>query len=143
MCWLGKIDKRNILTEDVFCYKVLTPGLTSVYKNFKYNLNELYTTELLIPQRNISYPRLLTIEYGFHSYSTNCEFLLKYCEFSQSIRIYSKLYDDKGCHNIILDNISPGCLVYCQIPKGAECYENQHGEIVSNQIIIKNVVATV
>lgn len=141
MCWLGKIDKRNILTEDVFCYKVLTPGLTSVYKNFQYSLNKLYTTKLLIPQHNIDYPRLLTIEYAFHSYSTDCEFLLKYCEFSQRVRINSKLHDD-GSH-CMLDSISPGCLVYCQIPKGAECYENQHGEIVSNQIIIKNVVATV
>lgn len=140
MCWLGKIDKRNILTEDVFCYKVLTPGLTSVYKNFQYSLNKLYTTELLIPQHNISYPRLLTIEYGFHSYSTDCEFLLKYCEFSQSVKI-QKL-NDNGSY-CILDSISPGCLVYCQIPKRAECYENQQGEIVSNQIIIKNVVATI
>ena len=141
MCWLGKIDKRNILTEDIFCYKVLTPGLTSVYKNFKYSLNKLYTTELLIPQRNIDYPRLLTIEYGFHSYSTDCEFLLKYCEFSQHVKIHSKLHDDGNY--CVLDSISPGCLVYCQIPKGAECYENQHGEIVSNKIIIKNIVATI
>lgn len=143
MCWLGKIDKRNILTEDVFCYKVLNPGFTSYYKNFQYSLNKLYTTELLIPQHNIGHLRLLTIEYGFHSYSTDCEFLLKYCKFSQSVKIYSKSYDDRGCHNIMLDSIVSGCLVYCQIPKGAECYENQDGEIVSNQIIIKNVVATI
>lgn len=140
MCWLGKIDKRNILTEDVFCYKVLTPGLTSVYKNFQYSLNKLYTTELLIPQHNIGHLRLLTIEYGFHSYSTSCEFLLKYCEFSQSVKIQKLNDNGRYC---ILDSISPGCLVYCQIPKGAECYENQQGEIVSNQIIIKNVVATI
>jgi len=139
MCWLGKINKRNILTKDIFCYKVLTPGLTSVYKNFKYSLNKLYTTELLIPHCN--YIGLLTIERGFHSYSTDCEFLLKYCGFSQHIRIHSKLHDD-GSY-CILDSISPGCLVYCQIPKGAECYENQSGEIVSNKIIIKNVVATI
>lgn len=141
MCWLGKIDKKNFLTEDIFCYKVLTPGLISVYKNFQYSLNELYTTELLIPQRNISYHRLLTIEHGFHSYSTNCEFLLKYRAFSQHVQIRSKLRDD-GSY-FILDNISPGCLVYCQIPEGAECYENRNGEIVSNKIIIKNVVATI
>lgn len=128
MCWvkifkpdeLPKIKKKKGPKE---VYKILD-GTTSPYMNFTYELGRLNTEITLTPitviskqpSTNISVYMTLIHE-GYHSYSN----------IAHAIYMSKKhvIGDIKVCR--------------CIIPRNAYYYENDNGEVVSSNIIIKEL----
>ena len=118
MCLNASHPKVKILKEDKKVYKILeykpkSPKYKYVswYKGFKYSFNTLYTIK-----------GKLTIYYGdvnegFHAYRTK-----------------------KAYKNSFAWGNNRAVLVECTIPKGSEYFLGKNGDIVSNQIILNNII---
>lgn len=110
MCWISRELDEQIATKDITVYKIVTfntESCNSLYRNFKYQYNKLYTTLIIIQESDYKF----YINKGFHSYIN-----LKIIYF--------------------IEDVTKGCIAECTIPKGAIYYTNAYGEVVSNQIII-------
>lgn len=138
MCWVsykkaeGKIAEEDIKVfkigkthEDMFC---------SMYTGFKYQLNQLYTSRIDIEFEFKEDRDRFVGSQGFHSYDPSIVHL-EICEnviSRWSALAGQKLLDfDTGDANYVKAE--------CVIPEGSVYYENEWGEIISSQIIIKNV----
>lgn len=136
MCWSSKILEKKIATEDIKTFKVgyeRVTKLRSYYRWFIYDFNQLYETEI--------YPEysegLYAITQGFHSYNP------KKCTYERCFNEVDKNYSKVQSKTIgkLIDKYFGDTSVFeCIIPKGSEYYENEDGEIVSNQIIIKKIL---
>lgn len=133
MCWIteSKLEKRTA-SKNLKVFKVgavFDSYFKSYYYDFLYDFNLTYSTTVEPVCLPLGSHYILN---GFHSYNP------KKCKCAvaettgwlcvKSGRIDLDIYDNTA-------NI-----VECTIPKGATYYENKHGEIVSNQIIIKSVL---
>lgn len=123
MCWRSnKLPKMCIAEQDICVYKIVRSIndflCSSAIQNFQYQYKILYTQEepILVQPGYTSY----VIEKGFHSYKTYFKALKAFCEFDEC-----SLYNNT-------------IIVECIIPKDSIFYENEEGEIVSNNIIIRN-----
>ncbi len=132
MCWISKKSIQPIIaTEDISVIKVLSKHirlykevLISPYYGMEYKLDELYETDIKVEHGDC----ITSISEGFHSYSLKCP--LK--KTSNALIVWTK-----DCTNVItgyIDNVTPDTVYLAVIPKGATYYENDNGEIVSNQI---------
>lgn len=122
MCWRSnKLPKMCIAEQDICVYKIVRSIndflCSSAIQNFQYQYKILYTQEepILVQLGYISY----VIEKGFHSYKT----------YFKAKKKFHKFYEG-SLYNMII--------VECIIPKDSIFYENKNGEIVSNNIIIRN-----
>ena len=115
MCLTATHRRVKIAKEDIVCYKLLDSKLKSPFKGFKYKLNKLTVSNLDIPDEDKD------IYKGLHAYQN----------------ISSANSDIKGIRlffGIITD-------VYkAIIPKGSRYYLGKHNDIVSNQMIIKELI---
>lgn len=110
MCWISRELNKQVATKNITIYKVgtcNTRSFISLYTKFRYQYNKVYTESFTIGK----YPPNFHITTGFHSYKT----------ISKASR--ASIFFCKP-------------IAWCTIPKGAVYYENNDGEIVSNQIII-------
>lgn len=113
MCWTSVILNKQVAKQDYTVYKFVKFDTfdtckSSVY-NYTYTFEKLNKLEQsLMPTKKDS---IYIIDKGFHSYIN-----LKILYF--------------------IEDVTKGCIAECTIPKGAECYVHDYGEIVSNQIII-------
>lgn len=147
MCWITR-KKENaigrIAEKDINVYKIMYEvkcNLYSWYNNFPYEVNTTY-----IWNKKLKISRFFdcwTIEKGFHSYSNESTIISK-----ENNRAFGESFVVRSHNNNELCDsyfVSTGyCLrnikkVECIIPKGAIYYENEGGEIVSNQIKITNL----
>lgn len=133
MCWISKTLEKKIANEDIKVFKVgrVNAGeFISYYRDFKYEFNRLYRTDIFILRdldNNTNY-----IFDGFHSYNSKTCRYVKSTDTGQWDVFFGSMF---------IDSINSDCSpVECTIPKHSEYYENEHGEIVSNQIIIKSVL---
>lgn len=156
MCWISQNAIANIANEDIESFKIVLLSknntIHSYYREFEYELNKLYKTELEIVKNRgfcYGYNALLTnytaIFQGFHSYTNDVKYRIVYYDMIkmigvinnktndviQSYIIDSSLYDKK----ILVKSVIANCI----IPKGSTYYVNHKEEIVSNQLIIKSI----
>lgn len=139
MCWRStKLDKQ-IATKNIKVFKVgyvINGKLISYYRSYSYDFNQLYETDI----NPIRWPGGHYILNGFHSYDR------KKCKCKKDKKTYTwDIYT--FCSSSPYSRIIPlasysdeNSIVECIIPKGSEYYENEKGEIISNQIIIKNLI---
>ena len=116
MCLLTKQIEAKIAKKDITCYKVIQQNMTSLYYNFRWELNKLYETKIAYsPKKDIN-----TVSQAFHSYKSLQD--LKYGYFCSS---------------------SPCLMVKCTIPKGSEFYSGTQNYVqgyASNKLIINEIL---
>lgn len=133
MCWVSSQAVKQVAKEDIKVFKIgeSHKGMFhSMYKDFKYQLNQLYITNIYIDKDNAG--RFVGSQ-GFHSYDPS----IVHLEISENKIIQWAVY--AGQIKLDFDTIDANYVkAECVIPKGSVYYENDFGEIISNQIIIKN-----
>lgn len=140
MCWKSKEKKAvQIAGEDIFVYKVMrrkpdSKMFRSLYYKMGYEPGKVYTACIDDP---LYAKNGMTIRKGFHSYDANKT------EISKSLNFWS--INPKEVNDVFLDMVGLSdfdeeyeeiMAVECIIPKGACYYENEHGEMVSDQIMV-------
>lgn len=142
MCWLST-EKRTykVADEDIRTYKVMVqmPGVKifdSLYNHKSYEVGQIYKTTVN-PVYNIENKYKTRIENGFHSYDKS---KTEIKDDSNSWYINAKNREDYSLDIIwyppSLREYKDIVAVECVIPKGSCYYENEDGEIVSNQIMV-------
>lgn len=131
MCWTSKTLKKQIATEDIKVFKlgnVISGAFLSYYQLFAYDVKRLYKTDIHPVCDNDKY----YIFNGYHSYNPKtCRYVKS--NFTGQWMVFFDSY--------FLDGFNSRCSpVECTIPKHSEYYENEFGEIVSNQIIINKII---
>lgn len=139
MCLITN-KQPQIATEDIVVYKELSGNLCSVFQNFQYELNKLYSTEIKeAPSGTYSPFCQVDRNYLYNTYGGfgQLEELID----SGALKVYQK-----GFHSIsssvlekfleIEERTTDSVIVKCVIPKGATYIEDFVGFIVSNQIMI-------
>lgn len=141
MCWISNKAEKRVAKEDIKTFKVgIKMGdnnFRSYYYNHYYMPLQKYETEICV----VYIEGEISITKGFHSYNP------KFCRVALDINPWrtrwSVLCEVKGKGGALLDwyigFINTLFIAECTIPKGAEYYENEFGEIVSNQIIIESI----
>lgn len=129
MCWTTKEKPvLKIATEDIKVKKVLTINMDSPYYPKKWEANKVY--ELKYPIKPFRWGVEWGIERGFHS----CVNIYEH------FRNGSKYLSSRRTFNWMTFTIStfilPVRVFNAVIPKGSEYYENEYGEMVSNQLKI-------
>ena len=116
MCLLTTQKEVKIAKKDITSYKVIQQNMTSLYYNFRWELNKLYETKIAYnPKKDIN-----TVSQAFHSYKSLQD--LKYGYFCSS---------------------APCLMVKCTIPKGSEFYSGKQNYVqgyASNKLIINEIL---
>ena len=169
MCWTKKFSSedrcKDVLStaqEDIECFKVVgvrklqyfkkfllgKKKIFSYFRDYKYNLNKLYKIDEIVVCKYLSVYR---IDCGFHSYSS------KYCSTHWVLNSFQNLILEvrTNIHSFMgtgtIASYSPESVykknlleetkvVRCIIPKGSKYAINNNGEIVSDQIILKEII---
>lgn len=133
MCWISNNKpNRLVAEEDITVYKVvqisLDDKILSYFNDFPYKIGEIYNTTIVIKHYKDDYSAdcsdFYFIEQGFHSYNYHLKIGLD--PFLNTPNAY-----DKNGTRYYGDDIY-GML--CIIPKGAEYYVNEFGDVVSTSI---------
>lgn len=119
MCLLTTQQEVKIAQEDITCYKLITPDMTSFFHTeFKWELGKLYETEMdYCPQPTC---RINQVYQAFHSYET--------------------LQDLKHMYTMLLE---PCLMVKCTIPKGSEYCSGTQTKMngyASNKLIANEIL---
>lgn len=133
MCWVSLQAVKQIAEKDIKVFKIGESHrgmFYSMYKNFKYQLNQLYSINIYI---NKDDDGGFVGSRGFHSYDPS----IVYLDIPENGIIQWAVY--AGQRRLDFDTVIADYFkAECVIPKGTTYYENENGEIISNQIIIKN-----
>lgn len=139
MCWTSRNAEELTATENIPIYKVLeydmiSEELYSYYYRMKYELGVLYSSDIY----RYTVSGVTVINQGLHCYSSNCRFKQKadavvLCAniFEPSVE-FSKLFNDRGSHRVV---VARG-----YIPIGATYYINDLREIVTNKLVLTDVL---
>jgi len=139
MCLITN-KQPQVATEDIVVYKELGHNLCSVFQNFRYELNKLYSTEIKeAPPGSYSPFCRIDQNYLYETYG-GFEQLEELID-SGALKIYQE-----GFHSISLniletfleaeERCANSVIVKCIIPKGSTYIEDFVGFVVSNQIMI-------
>lgn len=165
MCWIHtfNISRKDLIKEaqtDIECFKVITvrrlkyfdlfyfgrKKIFSYFRNYRYKLNKLYELKKPI---NIyfSIPEGYRANKGFHSYSSKCSIEYRQADywFDDSIEIRTevigKLIASYSLMSFDGNNRKRQTkIVKCIIPKGSHYAINDVGEIISDRIILKEIL---
>jgi hypothetical protein len=129
MCWISNNKpERLVAKEDIAVYKVvqISPDdkILSYFNDFPYKLGGIYDATITIKRYKDEYNDFYYVEQGFHSYKYKLEIVL------DPFLKMPLTYDRNGT-KYYGDDIY-GML--CIIPKGAEYYVNELGDVVSTSI---------
>ena len=117
MCLLTTQQEVKIAQEDITCYKVINPDMTSLhYTEFKWELGKLYEVEMEFCPKGL----INTVSQAFHSYKTLMDMKYEYVMSSK-----------------------PCMMVKCTIPKGSEYCSGKQGDVdghASNKLIVNEVL---
>lgn len=140
MCWTSREVEKLTATENLPIYKVLeydiiSEELYSYYYHMKYELGVLYSSDIY----RYTVSGVTVINQGLHCYSSNCRFKQKtdavvLCAniFEPSVE-FPKLFNDRGSCRVV---VARG-----YIPTGATYYINDLREIVTNKLVLTDVLA--
>jgi hypothetical protein len=129
MCWIcNNKPERLIAKECITVYKVVQiypdGKILSYFNDFPYKLGGIYNTVITVKHLKDGHNDFYFIEEGFHSYNYQLEIGID--PFPQTPIAYGKSsarYYGVGIYGML-----------CVIPKGAEYYVNEYGDIVSTAI---------
>lgn len=152
MCWTSKFSPhKQTARENVPIFKIgwfYGIIVKSYFQHFSYELNHKHIMETkLEPKLKIITKKSfkvvngetkivdtgkvigteISIDKGFHSYSINCA-CKKWCD--------SIIVSLTGCE--VANYSKQASIIEGYIPEGAHYYENEKGEIVSDQIVLTN-----
>ena len=117
MCLLTTQQEVKIAKEDITCYKVINPDMTSLhYTEFKWELGKLYEVEMEFCPKGL----INTVSQAFHSYKTLMDMKYEYVMSSK-----------------------PCMMVKCTIPKGSEYCSGKQGDVdghASNKLIVNEIL---
>ena len=166
MCWIKRFSEdedycKDVLStaqEDIECFKIVgvrklqyfkkfllgKEKIFSYFRGYKYSLNKLYKIDKIdVCKNSCQY----MIYYGFHSYSS------KHCSTHWALNSFQSLTLEvrTNNHSMITIAIYPLGFIHkkllqktevvrCIIPKGSKYAINNIGEIVSDQIILKEII---
>ena len=146
MCWRGKVNDKKIADKPIKVFKLL-------YKDTKHNKYHppffKYTYELgktygclHIESKHVFGKTCVEIHIGYHCYSSNrCyterKFNNLYVVWRGDSGAFIQYYELAKVFDGVDMMYLPLKLVECEIPKGAEYWENGEGEIVASAIVIK------
>ena len=137
MCWIGRLKDRRIAEKDVTVYKILSKDMdgnyTAPYRHTRYAIGKKYMVEVKPYHSGFSYDNC-HIHEGLHSFSGNC--LVQYGS-TVDAYIYNERVQFLYSINVCLTSLA--VIAKCTIPQGSEYYQNEHGEIVSEELIINEV----
>jgi len=147
MCLITEQKKAKIAEEDITVYKEVIIGdekCMSPIHGFEYKFNKLYTSATLRPKSIIGLR--FADDFSIHDIRTGVYY---FSDKKVNIAGGEVVIDNKCCDYVV---ISKGFHAYtnferdkdinvkCIIPKGSEYFEDATGLIVSNQIIIKEII---
>ena len=141
MCWRSKNAVKQVAKEDIKTFKVgMKMGdnyFKSYYFTHLYKPLQKYETEMCVLDTKEDG---FAITHGFHSYDP------EFCKISLGKIVIGKCWDvfyvNKETMKLLnwyTDFLCKLLVAECIIPKGTTYYENEHGEIVSEAIIIKQL----
>lgn len=146
MCWKSKEKKTpQIAGEDIFVYKVMlqnpdTGRYKSLYYGKDYEAGKIYTTYMVPIDAGPLFcaKYRIMINEGFHSYNADKTEIIKDIYWRvNSKEVKNNCLERIYCYSYFLDyEYREVVAVKCIIPKGACYYENELGEMVSDQIIV-------
>lgn len=129
MCWISNNKpERLIAKECITVYKVVQiypdGKILSYFNDFPYKLGGIYNTVITVKHLKDGYNDFYFVEEGFHSYNYHLKigldpFLNMPIAYDES----NARYYGVGIYGML-----------CIIPKGAEYYVNEYGDIVSTSI---------
>lgn len=134
MCWVSSQAVKQIAEEDIKVFKIgeSHEGMfCSMYKGFKYQLNQLYRNNIYI---NKDDDGGFIGSRGFHSYDP----FIVHLDIRENEIIQWAVYAGQrrlDFDTVIADYVKAECV----IPKGSIYYENDFGEIISEAIIVKQL----
>lgn len=138
MCWSTKkpaVLKMAEKDRSVFkVIKQIDERFSSYFKRFPYEIGKLYETKIGNHKVICGH---LCIEEGFHSYSNKCKWEPLYQVIDT---VYRVVFGNLSLAIFDSSVIYKPVRVSCIIPKGSLYYENEYGEIVSNKIILKEII---
>lgn len=145
MCWSSKYVKRLIADKDIKCWKIIRQyednHVYSLYLRMKYLLNKEYSLGRSIYVRQVNKSSFLNVKYeinqGFHSYFNKPKLILLNDEFNVEV---NGMIVDRIYYNPSAISTRDIHIAECIIPKGSVYYMNDSHEVVSDKIIIKNVL---
>ena len=161
MCWVGKKTDKRVATEDIRVLKVLErderpdeDGIYhSPYQEMVYTLGSRYKTEIEERRNAFDNSDEIEIAIGFHSYDINMIGIENTCGWLAICNGWNgfaySFYKRHGLRftgkNKELVRTTATISVCCEfiIPKGATYYENEFGEVVSEEIIFNKVICEV
>ena len=144
MCWIGKKEEaiRLEAKKDIEVFKIIykteKKKYISYYWGFEYKKDMIEKQDL---RTSNNFSDSILIHSGFYSYKSLD--MLNVTNYTQGINVCIRSINSS---ERTIDNVSSiygkDKLIIAKfiIPKGSEYYENQNGEIVSNQIIFKEEV---
>ena len=144
MCWKGRKEeairleaKKDIEVFKIIYYKTEKKKYKSYYWGFEYKKDMIEKQDL----RTSNNPddSILVLS-GFHSYKSLD--MLNATNNTQGLNVCVRSINGSGTIDNVSSIYGKDKLIIAKfiIPKGSEYYENQNGEIVSNQIIFKEEV---
>lgn len=151
MCWISKKEPVQYIAESrIPVYKIMLVGrvtskiLRSYYRQAMYNLNTNYVSDLATPEECIDRITLkprYCIDIGLHSYSTSNTVCLKRASHLMVVSKKTKeLLDSYPIpYPTALQIITSLAKVSGYIPVDARYYINEHGEYVSNEIVLTDI----
>ena len=136
MCWESSQAVKQIAEEDIKVFKIgkrYEGMFYSMYKGFKYRLNQLYSINICI-KAYYHYQSVFVGSRGFHSYDPS----IVHLKISKNGIIRWAVYARQ--RRLDCDTVIAGYVIAeCVIPKGTTYYENENGEIISEAIIVKQL----
>lgn len=151
MCWIS--EKLEPLVSDgnvkVFkiCGETNDSCLCGFFRySFKYVLNKTFKTKIII-DKNFSTVTYIGNE-GFHSYSQkHCMWMLRNSPYTTYRISYIDVYTKFNSERLIgsyaantFNDFGSTILVEGYIPKGGLYYINEIGEIISDSIVLTNII---
>lgn len=154
MCWSSKIKPVKLIAkEDIAVYKIVDKDKNGRYSSpcfvYEWNDKNAKKVDMNIISRIDGY----CIFRGYHSYSLDCYFDYNLLtengnsSISNSQDFYITIYSKAEKEDKIGRFHFYSCIgnydlsiIKCIIPNGAEYYENEYGEIVSNELVFKEEI---
>lgn len=126
MCWQtknGKYIERKTAERDIHVFKIVLQEkgrIYSYFQDFEYKLNKTYYhNDPLYIDNGVIFE-------GFHSYCDKCGI-----DKGDAVLFIEKLSSDEVLEAYEMYNIA---IMKCIVPRGAQYFENDDGEIVSNML---------
>lgn len=158
MCWTicqKKAPRVRIAKDDIKVYKILMVQkcdndlckyVAPYYEKFCYEIGKVYSADKIevIYNEDEGFPCYF-IEYGFHSYSPDCNVDIFhsffYGVYNKTIRIYPRKSVKEGL-DYWRDSLAKEFGIFeATIPAGSRYYINPNGEMVSNCLRVDKLVS--